>query len=101
MEVHHHPHTERKKWYHYFWEFLMLFLAVKLGFIGENWREHIVEKEREKKYIGSMIEDLKSDTSSLNNYLANQKKAAEAYDSVIFFLNQKSRTSTEQKRLYY
>ena len=25
MEVHHHAHTDRKKWTHYFWEFLMLF----------------------------------------------------------------------------
>ena len=28
MEVHAHTHTERKKWTHYFWESLMLFLAV-------------------------------------------------------------------------
>ncbi len=28
MEVHHHSHTARKKWTHYFWEFLMLFLAM-------------------------------------------------------------------------
>src|ERR1044072_752358 len=27
MEVHHHAHTERKKWTHYFWKSLMLFLA--------------------------------------------------------------------------
>ena len=33
MEVHAHPHTPRKKWTHYFWEFLMLFRAVfNLGF---------------------------------------------------------------------
>ena len=28
MEVPAHTHTARKKWTHYFWEFLMLFLAV-------------------------------------------------------------------------
>jgi len=28
MEVHHHSHTTRCKWTHYFWEFLMLFLSV-------------------------------------------------------------------------
>ena len=28
MEVHAHTHTARKKWTHYFWKFLMLFLAV-------------------------------------------------------------------------
>ena len=33
MEVHSHTHTPRKKWTHYFFEFLMLFLAVTLGFL--------------------------------------------------------------------
>jgi hypothetical protein len=45
MEVHTHTHTARKKWTHYFWEFLMLFLAVFAGFLAENQREHIVEHQ--------------------------------------------------------
>ena len=36
MEVHHHAHTDRKKWTHYLWEFLMLFLAVFCGFLGRE-----------------------------------------------------------------
>jgi hypothetical protein len=28
MEVHAHTHTPRKKWTHYFWEVLILFLAM-------------------------------------------------------------------------
>ena len=34
MEVHKHPHhvTHKKKWGEYFLEFLMIFLAVTLGF---------------------------------------------------------------------
>ena len=32
MEIHAHTHTARKKWTHYFWEFLILFPAVTLGF---------------------------------------------------------------------
>ena len=40
MEVHHHTHTPRKKWTHYFWEFLMLFLAVFCGFLAEYQLEH-------------------------------------------------------------
>ena len=36
MEVHHHAHHEGKKnWKSYFWEFLMLFLAVFCGFLAE------------------------------------------------------------------
>ena len=48
MEVHAHSHTERKKWHHYFWEFFMLFLAVTLGFLVENMREHILDRKKEK-----------------------------------------------------
>jgi hypothetical protein len=48
MEVHAHTHTARKKWTHYLWEFLMLFLAVFCGFLAENQREHFVEHQREK-----------------------------------------------------
>ena len=66
MEVHAHTHTPRKKWTHYLWEFLMLFLAVFCGFLAENMRERIVERHREKDYIISMIEDLQTDTANLS-----------------------------------
>ena len=62
MEVHAHSHTERKKWTHYLWEFLMLFLAVFCGFLAENWREHIVEHQREKVLMKSMLKDIHADT---------------------------------------
>jgi hypothetical protein len=75
MEVHHHPiangsHTLAKKWSHYFWEFLMLFLAVFCGFLAENFREHRIEKNRAQQYIRSFYEDLKNDTTRLNNLIA-------------------------------
>ena len=34
MEVHHHPHVEKKNFKEYFLEFLMIFLAVTLGLIN-------------------------------------------------------------------
>ncbi len=66
MEVHAHSHTPRKKWTHYLWEFLMLFLAVSLGFFVENQREHIVEHKRAKVYAASLYDELKKDTARLN-----------------------------------
>ena len=48
MEVHAHSHTPRKKWTHYLWEFIMLFLAVFCGFLAENQREHYVENNTGK-----------------------------------------------------
>jgi len=63
MEVHHHSHSSRKKWTHYFWEFLMLFLAITLGFLVENQREHYIENARAKEFAVLMYEDLKKDTT--------------------------------------
>jgi hypothetical protein len=66
MEVHAHTHTPRKKWTHYFWEFLMLFLAVFCGFFAEYQLEHKIEKDKEKQYINSLLEDLYEDTVALS-----------------------------------
>jgi hypothetical protein len=62
MEVHAHTHTPRKKWTHYFWEFLMLFLAIYCGFLAENQREHMVEHKREKQYAKQLLSDLREDS---------------------------------------
>jgi hypothetical protein len=62
MEVHAHTHTPRKKWTHYFWEFLMLFLAVFCGFLAEYQLEHKIERDREKQFIKNLLEDLQQDT---------------------------------------
>ena len=74
MEVHAHTHTPRKKWTHYFWEFLMLFLAVFCGFLAENQREHMIEHRREKQFIRSMVEDVKSDTVLLSSAIGVTKE---------------------------
>jgi hypothetical protein len=73
MEVHAHSHTARKKWTHYFWEFLMLFLAVFCGFLAEYQLEHKIEKERGKQYIESLYEDLKTDTTRLGLLINSDK----------------------------
>ena len=71
MEVHHHTQSARKKWVHYFWEFLMLFLAVFCGFLAENQREHFIEHKREKEYIRSLIRDVATDTVNINDLIFN------------------------------
>ena len=68
MEVHAHSHTARKKWTHYLWEFLMLFLAVFCGFLAEYQLEHKIEKDREKVYMQNMLDDLKADTAIYADY---------------------------------
>jgi hypothetical protein len=67
MEVHHHPnlHHRKKQWKEYFLEFLMIFLAVTLGFFAESYREHLGDRSKEKEYINSMMEDLRTDSAFL------------------------------------
>ena len=87
MEVHHHAHTSRKKWTHYFWEFLMLFLAVFCGFLAEYQLEHKIESDRGKQYIVSMYEDLEMDTISLNSIIQNRYRRNETFDSIFFLMD--------------
>jgi len=89
MEVHAHTHTARKKWAHYFWEFLMLFLAVFCGFLAESYREYRVERHREKEYMRSLIQDLNSDISDMDVNLEFSKIVIEKLDSLIYYLNEK------------
>ncbi|HEX6848253.1 MAG TPA: hypothetical protein VF144_14825 [Chitinophagaceae bacterium] len=99
MEVHTHTHTPRKKWTHYFWEFLMLFLAVFCGFLAEYQLEHTIEHQREKKYAQSMVDDFAKDTADLimdirwwgmqitraDSILAEFDKAEKERDQVILY----------------
>ena len=68
MEVHHHPdlHHKKKNLKEFFLEFVMIFLAVTLGFIAENIRQTISNHQLEKHYVQSLINDLKDDTASMN-----------------------------------
>ena len=83
MEVHHHAHTARKKWTHYFWEFLMLFLAVFCGFLAEYQLEHVIEHQREKKYAESVLDDIKKDTIDLISDIQWWRNQANLADTIL------------------
>jgi len=68
---------------HYFFEFLMLFLAVFCGFLAENWREQLQEHKREKAFIYSIVEDLKSDTLQSDLILVQLKRTSAGIESVL------------------
>jgi hypothetical protein len=77
METHAHHLTKasEKKWSHYLFEFLMLFLAVFCGFLAENFREHQVEHKREQQFAGQLLSDLRKDSVFF-------KKRGEKLDSI-------------------
>ncbi len=84
MEVHHHPDLKHKKkrWTEYFLEFLMIFLAVTLGFLAENLREHISEKDRAEVFAQSLIADFKADTTNLQQLIFYTKEKIRMIDSL-------------------
>jgi hypothetical protein len=90
MEVHHHPdlHHKPKRWKEYFLEFLMIFLAVTMGFFAESLRENINNKERLHNYIQSLISDLKSDVAMYDSSIAFNNSHKEMIDSIIVGLSE-------------
>lgn len=98
MEIHAHTHTERKKWHHYFWEFFMLFLAVTLGFLVENFREDLKNKREIHSDMQSIVADLKSDVVYFDSVITRNDYACSITDSLLTLLdNDHSNTSN----IYY
>lgn len=101
MEVHHHSHHGKKKWTEYFWEFLMLFLAVTLGFLVENQREHYVEHLRAKVYAEMLIEDLAADTTEILDVIREDKIILSCFDSISTTIQRGIKNNTVPGSFYY
>ena len=102
MEVHHHPdlHHNKKNFREYFLEFIMIFLAVTMGFIAENVRENITDHARAKEYARSLYDDLKKDTSWLNLVLNVKAWRGSKFDSLISIL-ESGDVQKNSKLIYY
>ncbi|HLP36881.1 hypothetical protein [Lacibacter sp.] len=105
MEVHHHAHDpaaphHKKNWKSYFWEFLMLFLAVFCGFLAEYQLEHKIEAERAKKYMYDMVENLKYDTIRYNRNLRNNEILGKQLDTFRAEISQAVKGQIDGNRLY-
>jgi hypothetical protein len=100
MEVHHHPHVEKKKIKEYFLEFIMIFLAVTMGFFAESLREHVNENSKESEYINSLRKDLTTDMINIKEWTAGFNTRIQQYDSVVNMLRQPEKI-TNSSRLYY
>jgi hypothetical protein len=102
MEVHHHPelHHKPKPWKEYFLEFLMIFLAVTLGFFSENIRERYVEHERAQQYAQSLYDDFKVDTATLRRTYDEKEWIQSKFDSAEIILTSNDANKNDQF-IYY
>ena len=101
MEVHHHPHVEKKNFKEYFLEFIMIFLAVTMGFFAENIRENYVEHKSAREYASLLIEDLATDTVELNRAAHVQNLIITAGDSLGNLLSGDPKLIVGGKLYYY
>lgn len=88
MEVHHHGHVSHShKWKDYLYQFAMLFLAVFFGFLAEVYLEYRMDKEKERDFAISIIEDLKDDVRNIDVDIENKEskiKNAELLKALLF-----------------
>ena len=103
MEVHHHPdlHHNQKKWKEYLLEFLMIFLAVTLGFFAETIREKISDSHREKDYISGLISNIQSDTASLAGLIRRNDLELRGIDSLMNISKNNFINTAVQDSIYY
>jgi len=102
METHaHHLHkAPGSKFWHYFFEFFMLFIAVFCGFLAENIREHRAEKERVNVYMKNMLDDLNSDTVTYAKYITDSREFLTKIDSMLILMGRPDRDA-HISRIYY
>jgi hypothetical protein len=90
MEVHHSHHpNHKKKWTEYLLEFVMLFVAVSMGFLAENIREEQVVKHQTVSVLSQLHEELKLDTSELNQIALLHERFDTVTSFILYYINQK------------
>ncbi len=106
MEVHHHAHDpaaphHKKNWKGYFWEFLILFLAVFCGFLAEYKLEHTIEHQRAKEYAQSLYIDLQNDTADINKAAWCENMVNNTIDPLVDFISRQGYLQKGGELYYY
>lgn len=99
MEVHHHGggHNGPKKFKEYFLECLMIFVAVTMGFLAENFREYITEKSNVQELVGQLEVDLSNDSMNVQKLINFESAQVKRADSLFEMLNQPAKQIDYQK----
>jgi hypothetical protein len=102
MEVHHHPdlHHRKKKITEYFLEFLMIFLAVTMGFFAESLREDISDGNKEKQFMQSLLADIQNDSTELSNKEKEFGAFPDALKNLATACNQSLLSDSVQQLMY-
>ncbi|MES2328120.1 MAG: hypothetical protein V4539_00870 [Bacteroidota bacterium] len=104
MEVHHHPHVEKKNFKEYLLEGLMIFLAVSMGFIAESIRENITKREHEHRLMEMLVQDFKEDIKKTDTAYKRNKIKILKLDTLrrlVFTAIEKELPDSDYRKMYY
>ena len=91
MEVHHPHHpTHKKDWKEYITEFIMLFAAVSLGFLAENFREQYIEKERSHEYLQHLESDIDNNIHFIDSLIVADNQLIIKFEKAFMYLSTSS-----------
>ena len=99
MEVHH-PHHPPKSLKDYASEFIVIFVALTLGFLVENQREHYIEGLREKELAKSLLKDLAADSVEFREFQQIRLKERTSINEAIHIIETQGLKPTDAT-LYY
>lgn len=84
MSEHEHaPGRGSRSWKSWVFEFFLIFFSVSLSYLVDSYRDHLADQRRASKYAVDMVTDIRSDTATLRQAIAN---VAVARDNVAHFL---------------
>ena len=94
-------HKGRKRLKDYLQEGLMIFVAVVMGFLAENVREGISNREKEGQYMRSYIKNLEQDSAMLQRNIFDNNHKIIYLDSLISFSRKDISTVSNRVAFYY
>ncbi len=71
----------------YVLEFLMIFLAVTLGFFADSLREYYSDRKKESEYMQFMVKEMRTDSLQLDRVLSDTASATNLQRLSILILN--------------
>jgi hypothetical protein len=91
----------KKKLKDYFFDFFMLFLAVTSGFFVNNLSEDYSDRQREKQYMKSLINDLTNDTTQIQEVHSSIKIQIAGIDSLLHILENQNQDNFISNFYYF
>lgn len=85
-----------KRWRKYFFEFILIFLAVFLGFLADNIREEYFERQQAVELARSFYEELKNDSIAATLRVEGRIKKEKAIEYMVTFFRDSSLTTSSK-----